>query len=158
METTSLSRLTRTPHSLSTSRIRTLNGQSGGERYQPLAEAQGRSGLWYDDDEPGWGINLTEGATAITGVVTFYVGPQPRWVLGTALKRDDVTIPMRWYYDPGLCPSCGGSSPTTHTAAGSTDVLIPNGGSLEGEASTDISMSVGTWIWPLTLITRLNGP
>lgn len=126
----------------------TLNGQSGGERFEFLFGGAGRSGAWFTPSEPGWGIAVQEQNGTLGSAVTFYENGQPRWVSGVAPTGTDVTVPLRWRYGVGLCPTCSGGSttPPASLAAGTIRLQIAGGSSTTGTATVDITTpSAGTW-------------
>lgn len=139
----------------------TLDGQSGGERFHFLHGGGGTSGLWYPPSEPGWGLTVSDSDSgqAMVNTVTFYEGSQPRWVQGTVPYSPDVTVSVLWHHGPGLCPSCGGSTPPTTQPAGTIRVEIPSGSAGAGFLTTNIVTPSGsTWVRPRVPIHILTVP
>ncbi len=139
----------------------TLNGQSGGERFEFLFGGEGRSGAWFAPSEPGWGLQVEEQAGTLGGVVTFFEGSQPRWVSGTASAGSAVDVALRWRTGLGLCPACSGGSvsPPPGQAAGSLRLQVANGSSTSGTLTTAITTPGGsTWNRGPVAIQLLTAP
>jgi subtilisin family serine protease len=141
-----------------------LNGVAGGERFVYLFGGQGRSGAWYVPTESGWGINVQESGATLGVSVAFYEFGQPRWVMGSTAPGSNVTVPLAYYEGPGLCPSCGGSSPPTASAfwMSSMNLQVLSGASTTGQASTNIQYFgppfIPKWVRPLQTIHLLTKP
>jgi subtilisin family serine protease len=142
-----------------------LNGVPGGERFVYLAGGQGRSGVWYVPMQSGWGINVQESGSSLDATVTFYHQGSPRWMNGPApAPGSNVTIPLTYYEGPGLCPSCGGSTPREPNLnwGGSMNLRILDGAATIGQASTDITHFgppiLPIWVRPLQSISLLTKP
>ena len=141
-----------------------LNDVAGGERLSFTYGGAGRSGAWYVPSESGWGIQVQDGIEELTATVGFYHQGQPRWIRGRTVTGSNITIPLTYYQGPGLCPSCGGSTPAQPAAgwAGSMDLQIADGASTTGLASTNITYYgppiIPIWVRPLQTIQLLTKP
>ncbi|MCH9647337.1 MAG: S8 family serine peptidase [Deltaproteobacteria bacterium] len=137
-----------------------LNGQTGGERFVHSHGGTGRSGMWYDPNESGWGTMIADGGSALVANIAFYQGSQPRWVQGQAISSSNAFMAVRWIDGVGLCPSCGGgsSTPPTGQVVGSTRIQIANGSSTSGSQTVNIQIpGGGTWNRsniPISLLTE----
>lgn len=141
-----------------------LNGVPGGERFNYVRGGQGRSGVWYVPTQPGWGINVQESGSSLGATVTFYHQGQPRWMSGQTSPGSDVTVPLTYYRGPGLCPSCGGMTPSAPDTSwgGLMNLQIQDGAATTGQASTNISYfglpTIPIWVRPLQSISILTKP
>lgn len=117
----------------------TLDGKPGGEPYELLFGAEGRSGVWKMTAESGWSFQLKEsGGTLLSTLGIFHQG-KPRWLQGAAPASANVTIPLSYISGPGLCPSCGGRAPAAVNSSwegSSMTVQIADGNATTGSAST----------------------
>ncbi len=104
-----------------------LGNQNGVELMQPLYTTAtptifDRTGIWYDANEPGWGLSLYSEAEVSAAVVYFYdASNQPRWVLGTANNSANQNMEMRSYR--GFCPSCPATTPSS-VSSGTVDLSL----------------------------------
>lgn len=135
----------------------TLHGVSGSEPYQWLFGGEGRTGAWYAPSEPGWGFEVWEqSATTSTIMYVFASDGRPTWTLGAAASGPLVTIPMAYYYGPGLCPSCGGNTPPSSTPAGDVLLAITSPWSTEGQAATSLQFPGGSWVRPWMPVVKIT--
>jgi hypothetical protein len=94
-----------------------IGDQEGTEPFQRLVFDQGftgqnRTGLWFDDDEPGWGVTVDSLGKTRGSVVFFYdANNDPRWVLGSGSNTSGTEHQMLSF--TGFCPWCEYFEPTT---------------------------------------------
>ena len=134
-----------------------LDGLPGGERFQFLFGGGGRSGLWFPPSDSGWGVQINEDGSTFYTTVSFYVGSQPRWVVGQvpASSSPTISVPVSWLTGQGLCPACSGATPVVDQAAGSLMLRIMPGAS-SGTVGTSISPPTGVdWLRNNLPISRL---
>ncbi len=137
-----------------------LNGQPGGERFAFLHGGTGRTGMWYQPPQNGWGTQIAESGTTLVALVAFYQGSEPRWVLGQTTAGGFSSMDVSWFNEPGLCPGCGGgsSAPPTGQVVGTTSLQIANGSSTTGNQWVQINIpGGGTWSRtnvPIVLLTE----
>ncbi|MEM6795314.1 MAG: S8 family serine peptidase [Acidobacteriota bacterium] len=141
----------------------TLDGVSGGERFELLLGGGSRGGLWFPPGDSGWGLTVTEGYSngvlTMVNTLTYYSGSEPRWVQGTVASSSNTYVPMKWHSGPGLCPSCSGSAPPTLSNAGSIRVEIPATQVRSGFLTTFVSSPQGgSWFRPRQQILALTLP
>jgi hypothetical protein len=66
---------------------------------------QNYTGMWYDQNESGWGISIDSLADTRIALVFFYDGNnQPRWVLGSGDNASGTAFEMLSFN--GFCPWC----------------------------------------------------
>lgn len=149
-----------------------LNGVPGGERYLFTSGGEGRSGAWYKEFEPGWGISAQESFGYLTAKVAFYdTTDQPRWMSGFGWANANATLSLGYSRGEGLCPSCGGNLPPGYdpdwnhpTDSSFMTLRIADGNTPQGEAIVNIarifpSSSVGkVWYRPLFRLLLLTKP
>ena len=95
------------------------------------------SGLWYDADEPGWGLSITQspdGATFVTwytygadGNSTWYFAPTVTWTSGVALEAALYRARGSWNgapYDPSLVSSARAGTLRLQFGHGSANLAI----------------------------------
>ncbi|MGQ0802051.1 MAG: YncE family protein [Pseudomarimonas sp.] len=115
-----------------------LGTRSGTEPMQtlfdaPVLAAPEKSGVWFDANEPGWGLSLfTAGDLLSAGLYFYDAANQPRWVLGVGNNQASVDLSMQSYR--GACPDCAFVPPVV--AAGGTVGLTFAGGRI-GTVRTD---------------------
>jgi len=137
-----------------------LGTRSGSEPMQtffdtPALATPERSGIWFDPNEPGWGLSLySTGDQLVSGLYFYDGGNQPRWLLGVGSNRSGGTVSLQSYR--GSCPHCDYAPPTE--AAGGSLVLGFNSGRA-GSLRTDAflaSMPNAPWRRGPVAITPLS--
>ncbi|MCB1607296.1 MAG: hypothetical protein KDI71_10005 [Xanthomonadales bacterium] len=99
-----------------------IGERSGVEPVQPLTgqtafSLPDRTGAWYREAEPGWGLSVHTDGDLRVAILYFYdADNQPRWTLGQGLNSDEEVLPM-WSFT-GFCPDCE-FVPTSFVDAGS---------------------------------------
>lgn len=137
-------------------------GRSGTEPMQtlfgaPALAAPEKSGVWFDANEPGWGLSLfTAGDLLSAGLYFYDAANQPRWVLGVGSNQASVNLSMQSYR--GACPDCAFAPPVI--AAGGTVALTFTGGRI-GSVRTDAFHAASpttSWRRGPVAITPLSDP
>ncbi|MCF6320079.1 MAG: hypothetical protein L3J83_12535, partial [Proteobacteria bacterium] len=90
---------------------RTINGKFSADLMQSFifsndATPKQRTGLWYNESKPGWGLTVgTQGDTEVVVSYLFDDNGQPYWVLGSDQSNAEVKdIPMSYF--KAFCPHC----------------------------------------------------
>ncbi len=123
----------------------------------PLLAAPEKSGVWFDANEPGWGLSLfTAGDLLSAGLYFYDAANQPRWVLGVGSNQASVDLGMQSYRGP--CPDCAFVPPVL-APAGTVNLTFVGGRT--GSVRTDAfhaSSSSTHWRRGPVAITPLSDP
>lgn len=87
------------------------NGASfdGSEYVEYLFGGGPYEGQWYQPAENGWGLNISQSGDVSLGVVFYYHGSEPAWVVSSpvsAMPVNNSAYPLLRYTTTGLCPGC----------------------------------------------------
>jgi len=134
----------------------TIGENSGVEAYERIVFSHdftpvAYTGLWNDEEEPGWGISVDSLGMTRTALVFFYdADNQPRWVLGAGDNASGSTYSMLSFN--GFCPWCDVVETSTE-AAGTLKIDFTNDA---GDLDMDIFYpAIADSDWPKnTLITK----
>jgi len=116
-----------------------LGTRSGTEPMQtlfdaPTLAAPEQSGVWFDGNEPGWGLSLfTAGDLLSAGLYFYDAANQPRWVLGVGSNQANAELAMQSYR--GACPHCAFAAPVL-APAGTVNLTFAGG--RVGTVRTDV--------------------
>ena len=99
-----------------------------------LTAATNYTDLWWNPNEPGWGINLAhQGDTIFAAWYTYAADGNPLWLVVTAIKTDHGT------YEGDLYQATGPAGPTVKAAAvGAATFTFTNGNSASFSSSVEL--------------------
>ncbi len=115
-----------------------IGERSGVEPVQPLTghsefSLPDRTGAWYQEQEPGWGLSVHTDGDLRVAILYFYdADNQPRWTLGQGVNSADEVLTM-WSFS-GFCPDCQ-AIPTSFVDAGS--IRLQFDGARAAQITTD---------------------
>ncbi len=107
---------------------RKINGKFSADIIQPLVfgstPSEQRTGIWYNDDEDGWGFSIgTQSNNEVNVSYIYDNSGQPFWLLGSGQNEAVENIEMKYFYT--FCPHCPTVSPS-NTNVGTARINYQN--------------------------------
>lgn len=138
-----------------------LPDSSGSEPMRPLAvglssETQYPSAAWYNPQESGWGLSITQQGDLRYAMAFVYDDDgEPVWFAGAATDpADPLRIDMQWFFGPDRCPTCSGPRNAEGQPAGFLSFDPQSPGTVQIDA--DLQFGEVSWLREALQLQRLT--